>query len=317
MILVTGGLGFIGAHTVRALLDLGESCVVAQRNVTRRPALFADEIGKRVHLEQLDVTDLPALLELGERYDVTGIVHLAAAHLSGLDPVDELRVNTAGLLNMFQAARDWRVRRIGVASTIGVYIGAAGSRWREDVPLPAPSFHAIPAVKKSAEILGSYVESSLGVEVVCLRIGAIWGPLGHKGSPFIAITDLVHAALAGAEPDLSAYGPVYAENGGDLCYAKDCGRAIATLQLADDLPHRTYNISSGLNVTNDEVVAAIAKTLPEAKIDIREGRNPDGPAENLCLDITRLREDTGFSPAYDLESAVADYVDWLRSGNEI
>ncbi|MFC8260846.1 NAD-dependent epimerase/dehydratase family protein [Streptomyces sp. NPDC057291] len=52
MILVTGGLGFIGSHTVRALLDLGEDCVVVQRHARELPAVLA---GARVEVEQADV----------------------------------------------------------------------------------------------------------------------------------------------------------------------------------------------------------------------------------------------------------------------
>ena len=62
MILITGGLGFIGSHTTRALLDLGESCVLVQRRAPLLPADLAGEAGQRVFAEQADLTDLAALL---------------------------------------------------------------------------------------------------------------------------------------------------------------------------------------------------------------------------------------------------------------
>ncbi|MFD8792660.1 NAD-dependent epimerase/dehydratase family protein, partial [Streptomyces vinaceus] len=55
MILVTGGLGFIGSHTVRALLDLGEDCVVVQRRTTELPAVLA---GAKVAVERADIAPL-------------------------------------------------------------------------------------------------------------------------------------------------------------------------------------------------------------------------------------------------------------------
>ncbi|MGW0659199.1 NAD-dependent epimerase/dehydratase family protein [Streptodolium elevatio] len=64
MILVTGGLGFIGSHTVRALLDLGEDCVVVQRRPRSLPAMLT---GGRVAVEQADVADRDALLAIGRR----------------------------------------------------------------------------------------------------------------------------------------------------------------------------------------------------------------------------------------------------------
>src|SRR4051794_3077222 len=76
MILVTGGLGFIGRHTVRALLDLGESCVLVQR---RTPEVPAELVGEQVVAEQADIVDPAALLAVGERHKITGIVHLAGS----------------------------------------------------------------------------------------------------------------------------------------------------------------------------------------------------------------------------------------------
>jgi len=91
----------------------------------------------------------------------------------------------------------------------------------------------------------------------------------------------------------------------------DCGRAIALLMLAERLNHRTYNVSSERLVQYSEVVAAINAAVPGTDVALPEGRNPDRPPDNY-LDITRLRTDTGFSPEYDVERAVPDYVDWLR-----
>ena len=46
------------------------------------------------------------------------------------------------------------------------------------------------------------------------------------------------------------------------------------------------------------------------------GRDPKGSGRDLCLDITRLREDTDYQPDYDIVRAVADYVSWLRAGHQ-
>jgi len=61
MILVTGGLGFIGSHTTRALLDLGEPCLLVQRREPVLPDDLAGLVGSRVFTEQADVTYLAAL----------------------------------------------------------------------------------------------------------------------------------------------------------------------------------------------------------------------------------------------------------------
>ncbi|TDV57866.1 NAD-dependent epimerase/dehydratase family protein [Actinophytocola oryzae] len=311
MILVTGGLGFIGRHTVRALLDLGESCVLVQRRTAEVPE---DLAGERVVVEQADIIDPSALPSVGERHEITGVVHLAGsvpwppgAH----EPVDGARKAIASLLNVVEAARQWGVSRVGVASTVGVYAGVAEEGpLQEDVPLSMSSGHVIPAFKKIGELLTDHLAGVTGLDLVNYRIAAIWGPHGHAASPFFAAPALVRAAALGTEPDLAPlYAPAHAEDAIDMCYAKDCGRAIAALQLAEVLNHRTYNVSSGRATSNAEVLAAIRNVVPDTRVDLPAG----GSGRRLWLDTTRLAQDTGFRPAYDTERAVADYVSWLRA----
>jgi UDP-glucose 4-epimerase len=317
MILVTGGLGFIGVHTTRALLDLGESCVLTQRHTTQIPDWIQNEVGRRAFIEPVDIIDQTALLGLGRRYSITGIVHLAGGAKPGaLEPIDDLRANTQALLNVLQATKEWAVPRISIASTIGVYGGVHDLPFREDMPLPMIAGHGIPTNKKCAELMAGYIAAGLGFEAVHLRISAIWGPLGRSESRFFDLPQLVHAAVKGEAPDFSPpRRQAYAEDGGDLCYVKDCGRAIALLQLTRTLRHATYNVGSGRATTNKEVVAAIKRVLPDIEIEIPEGHNPSGPGGHFTLDITRLREDTGYVPEYDVERGIADYVGWLRAGN--
>jgi UDP-glucose 4-epimerase len=312
MILITGGLGSIGSHTARALLDLGESVVLTAHRSTELPEYLADEPGGRVVVEPLDTTDEGAFLDIGKRHEITGIVHLAAARYDLPDPVEYLRAESLGLLNALKAATVWGVRRFSVASTIGAYAGVNKAPWREDAPLPVVTPHQIHVFKKTAELFAALAGDSAGFDAVSLRIGTIWGPLGLPDSPFFALPRLLSAAVWGEDPDLTPpRPPAYAEDATDLCYVKDCGRAIALLMLAERLNHRIYNVSSGRLVRYSEVVDAINAAVPGANITIPEGRNPDRPPDNY-LDTTRLREDTGFRPEYDVDRAVPDYVDWLR-----
>jgi UDP-glucose 4-epimerase len=337
MILVTGGLGSIGSHTARALLDLGESVVLTAHRTpslrsvgaargrcvdgslaalahqsTRLPEFLAGEADGRVVVEPVDTTDEASVLDIGKRHEITGIVHLAAARYDLPDPVEYLRADTAGLLNTLTAATVWGVRRFSVASTIGVYAGVDERPWREDAPLPVVAAHQIPVFKKTAELFAALAGGAGGFDTVSLRIGSIWGPLGPPDNPFLALPGLLSAAVRGEAPDLTPPRPAaYAEDATDLCYVKDCGRAIALLMLADRLNHRVYNVSGGRLVRYGEVVAAINSIVPGADITLPAGRNPDRPPDNY-LDITRLRADTGFRPEYDVQRTVSDYAGWLR-----
>lgn len=306
MILILGGLGFIGTHTAQALLDLGESCVVTWRNSSHRAEFLPGAA-----VERLDLLDADALLDLGKRHPVTGVVHLAGAGLDAA-PLDALALNTQGLVNVLRAARAWGVSRVTVASTIGVYGGVPGNPLREDAPLPMESGHVIPAAKKIMEILGRCAADDLGLEVVNLRIAAIWGPLGRAASPFFPVPRMVHAAVNGEDPGFPPDRAPHADDGIDACYVKDCGRAIALLQTAPRLRHGTYNVGNGYATTNGRLAAAIRAVIPDARTGVVDG----GSGDPLHLDTTRLREDTGFEPAYDAERAVADYVAWLQAGHE-
>ncbi|GIJ43462.1 NAD-dependent epimerase [Virgisporangium aliadipatigenens] len=309
MILVTGGLGFIGSHTVRALLDLGEECVLVQRR-----AADAD-LPHGATAERADITDLDALRTVGARHKITGIVHLAGSMPwppADDAPVEAARKALGGLFNLVQVAQEWDVRRLGIASTIGVYGGVTAGRFTEDLPLPMTSGHVIPAFKKIGELLGDHLAGVTGLEIVNYRISAIWGPNGRLADPFFPAPQLVHAAARGTAPDLSTLlAPAHTGDAIDLCYVRDCGRAIALLQLAGHLNHRTYNVATGRVTTNAELIAAIREVVPDARIDL-----PEGPGTSWSpLDITRAQADTGYRPEWDVTRAAADYVAWLRAGN--
>lgn len=288
MILVTGGLGMIGAHTARALLDLGHEVVVTGHRRVEVPSFLEG----RVTVETLDVTDRDAFLALGSRHDISDIVHLAGS-IPGEDPVDFFRTDLTGLLNALDAARTWGVRRFAVASSLGVYIGRPEIPWHEGLDLPTASLpHLIIAFKKAVEPLTTHSLAGSGVQPVVLRIGTIWGPLVDPNSPFCPIPSLVNTATA--PPGISA------DDGGDVCYAPDAGRAIALLTTAPSLSRDTYNVSSGRPFTYGEFAEALDLTLPP------------GGANGPYLDISRLTEDTGFKPQFDVAASVADYLKWRK-----
>ncbi|WP_350277455.1 NAD(P)-dependent oxidoreductase [Kribbella sp. HUAS MG21] len=288
MILVTGGLGMIGAHTARALLDLGRDVVVTSHRRSSVPSFLDGEVA----VEALDVTDRDAFLALGERYDVTDIVHLAGSIPD--DPVAYFRHDMTGLFNALDAARSWGGRRFAVASSLGVYAGQAETPWHEGLPLSTVDLpHLIVAFKKSVEPITTHALQGSGVHPLILRIGSTWGPLMDPETPFNYLPPYINAVLRGETPDA-----LHADDGGDWCYAPDAGRAIALLVTAGTLDHTTYNVSSGSPMRNQQLAEAL-------DVPCKPGGQP-GPH----LDITRLTEATGFTPHYTVPEAVAHYINW-------
>jgi nucleoside-diphosphate-sugar epimerase len=300
MILVTGGLGMIGAHTARALVDLGHEVVATAHRRTEVPSFLSG----RVAVESLDVTDRDAFLALAGRHEISDIVHLAGS-IPDEDPVGYFRTDTTGLLNALDAARTWGVRRFAVASSLGVYIGRTEIPWHEELALPTAELpHLIIAFKKAVEPLTTHSLQGSGVQPVVLRIGSTWGPLMDPESPFNRIPPYISAVLRGEQPP-----PLHADDGGDSCYAPDAGRAIALLISTETLRHDTYNVSSGRPATNRELANAVEAITPGLRLDLLPGRQ-GGPGDDPYLDTTRLSRDTGFAPKFDVAAAVADYVAW-------
>jgi UDP-glucose 4-epimerase len=321
MILVTGGLGFIGSHTARALTDRGQTCVLTSHNNTRIPPILGDVVGERAVVEQVDISDAAALRALGRCHAITGIVHLAdpavARVMQSGSTTAAIKFATLfeGLGNMFDAACEWMVDRLTIVSTVGVYMGAGDGPWHEDAPLRIESPNGIPVMKKVAEALTGFAADASGISMVCVRPSGIWGPGGRNSSRIFALPGLVHAAVRPHRATPGQFKRFHEDDGGDLCYVTDCADAIALIHTATQLSHSTYNIGGGRAYTNAEVVASIAKAVPGFTTELSPGQSVGHPT-NPYMDLSRLHNDTGFKPTHNLDDGIQKYVAWLRQGHE-
>jgi len=305
-------MGFIGMHTTRKLLDAGESVVVSYNNAQREPDFWKAEIGKRVFPERVDTSNPHAVLEAGINHGVTGIVHLVSPRLGVLSPGQEMKVNIDGLLNVLEAARILGVKRVCIASSNSVYGMVPDGPFREDMPIPVESASPIDAFKKSFEVLGLHYGDRTGVEVVMMRISGVFGPLYY--SMFSAQSRMSHAAAKGTAADFggSLTGAPFEDDRSDYAYVLDVATGIQKLQLAPSLSHRVYNIGSGRADSYGEVAAAVKKAVPNAQINLQSGASGKGKS-NPVSDLSRIGEDVGFAPEYDLERSIAEYIEWLKT----
>ncbi len=310
MLLIIGGMGFIGMHTVRHVLDAGEDVVIGVHSSRREPDLFKDEIGKRVQIATVDVTNPLSIVEAVSKYGVNRIAHMVAPRLGSLTPGDEYRTNMGGLINVMETARICGVDRVLVASSQSVYLGLKQGPFSEESPLPVATGNATEAYKKSFETLGSLYASQTGISVVYMRIGSIYGPLYYSG--FNLPSRMTRAAVTGNPPDYGRGGVPFSDDLTDWTYVKDVSKGVQLLSMADTLSHTTYNIGSGRGTANQEIAEAISATVPGVNFELQPGKSPNYRPDPF-MDITRIAEELGYAPQYTIGPAIAEYAEWMRA----
>lgn len=313
MILIIGGMGFIGMNTALRFLQMGEQVIITQHNANRIPDVLKEEVGKNVFVERMDVANTYDVFDVMRRNKVDSIVSFAAPPARGISPQTDYHIYTAGLQNILEGARAFDVRRVSLASSQSVYSGLAGGPYREDAPLPIDSRSQIEAFKKGMEIHALHYAGRANLDVVSLRIGSIYGPLYY--SMFHPGARICHAALKGEEPDFSdrPNGSIYEDDRADWVYVKDLARGIQMVHSAPTLANQIYNVGSGRATSLKETFDAIKKVIPDAKVTaLKPGQTPGMPTDPV-MDLTRISQDTGYEPEYDIDRGIAEYIGWLRN----
>ena len=312
MILVTGGLGFIGLHTARALLDMGHDVVLTRYRSSRLPEFLADELGKRVHIEAVDLTSPFDVIDVSRRYNVEYICDLFVPRRDALSPGEDLRVKTVGLVNVLEAGRIAGVKRVAHASSVAAYSSLAQGPYREDMHLPLESRNETEAFKKAQETLAAHYADRTGLNVCFLRIGNIYGPLYERENRLN--TRMIKAALHNTPVDFSGVpgGEPYAEDANDATYITDLARGVALLTVAPTLNHRAYNIGGGVAVRNIDIMNAVKKVYPDAQLRLNPGHSPNARGD-ISMDLTRIKEDVGYAPEYSIDSGIAEWIEYLKT----
>lgn len=312
--LVTGGLGFIGSHVVRELLDHGDHVVATRFAGEPLASFLSPDLGDRLTVETLDISSPHAVIDICRNHAIDSIIHLAGTPIGVLARHEEFRVNMSGLVNIVEAARIVGARRVSIASSIAVYMGLDGPL-REDMTVRLEPAHAIEAFKKAEELLGLYLAGAGGTEVIALRLASIYGPLYRSLRHWPA--QLVHAAVSGrsAPLDIAGLPPFHREDhASDLCYVGDAARGIRLVHQSDRLKHKAYNIGGGQHVTYGRFAEAATAVFPCMDIRMEEGTGPANWPRST-FDLTRAREDAGYEPEYTVEGALNSYAEWLKAGN--
>lgn len=314
--LVSGGVGFIGHHLVRALVARGDSVrVLDDFSDAPYPAAL-----KRLHAETLTreggalvtegcITDRDVVRRLTEGTD--GIIHLAGlagVRPSFVDPARYAAVNVEGTATMMDAAQRAGVKTFAFASSSSVYGNSTPLPALEDASAVAPE-SPYAATKRACELVATALaHKTPAMRCPALRFFTVYGPWQR---PEMAITSFLRKILKG-EP-ITVFGDGTMKR--DFTHVDDIVRGI--LAAVDRAPAgvRPYNLGSGAPITLTDLVASMGRATGNSP-RIEHAPVPLGDVDATFADITRARAELDWSPRVRLDDGLATVVDWLRSSSE-
>jgi UDP-glucose 4-epimerase len=313
-VLITGGMGVIGAEASRKFVQEGHRPVLYARH--RDDALVRDILDS-VDIELGDILDLPRLLQVIKNHQVTHIVHAAAfvSALAQANPALSVQVNVMGTVNVLEAARILDARRVVYTSAKGIY-GPVTGEYGHPIYKPLPEDYPknpqriYDAAKFMGENMGLYYATHHGVDFVALRFATTYGHgkterHGKMGVP----SQLVENAFFGRPFRLAKGG----EQRDDFIYNKDSALGIYLACVTPKVSSRVFNIGSGAGVTLSDFARTILGYLPDAEIEIGPGLDYltfPFPVYSV-FDISRASRELGYRPRFGLREAIGDYLDSL------
>jgi nucleoside-diphosphate-sugar epimerase len=325
-VLITGG-GLIGSLVAAKLIEQGERPVIYDFAPPMEHLSSVLDLNK-VKIARADILDASDLVEVIKKEGIDCIVHTAGFLLSGVAarPYAGIKINIMGTVNVLEAARILGIRRV-VFMTTGLVQAAAldvpaGQPLTEDFTMKflsqrPRSLYAI--TKITGEFLGLSYNELYGVDFVGLRIGTVFGPWKGvtSGLPGRFVDQFVKNAVAGRAPVIDKTFLTY-KGVMEFVYAKDCANAavLACFRDKSKLLTRIYRISGPKAYTFQEVVTLMEKVFPQFTVPMDEiakgGTGVLPGASEHVYDTSRVRNELGYMPQYDLEAATRDYADWLR-----
>jgi UDP-arabinose 4-epimerase len=311
-ILVTGGAGYIGSHTCKALARAGFSPIAYDNLVSGHE--WAVKWGP---LEKGDILDTERLTQVIAAYQPNAVMHFAAFAYVGesvQNPAKYFRNNVAGTLSLLDAMRQNGIHNIVFSSSCATY-GIPDS-----VPVaegaPQRPINPYGRSKLMVEQILSDYNVAYGLQSVALRYfnaaGADPdGELGECHDPETHLIPLVLEAAAGRRSHVTVYGNDYDTPDGtcirDYIHVSDLADAhvCAMMNLGERKLGPAYNLGTGAGYSVKEVIDA-ARRIAGRDFQVLIGPRRSGDPGTLIADATHARRDLGWQPRY---IAIADMIE--------
>lgn len=306
-ILVTGGAGFIGSHTVELLLRKGYSVVVLD-NFRTGEISNINHLVEKIKIVQGDVRDEKLLSEIVKNID--GIIHLAA--VVSVDeaierPKEAFEINVIGTLNLLELARKYDIEKFVYASSAAVY--------GDPIEIPISENHSLNpknpygASKLSAEMLVNSYRETYGLKTISLRYFNVYGPRMKPGPYAGAVTKFISAALKNKKITIFGDGNQIR----DLIYVSDVARAniIALEKNETDV----FNVGTGKGTKIIDVARRIIE-LTKSKSEITYAPPRPGDIRESIANIEKITTKLKWEPTVTLETGLKLTINFEKAKNK-
>ena len=299
-ILVTGGAGFIGSHTVDHLLAEGVEVVVLDNLRSGRLENIKQHVNKRnFRFVRGDIRDPHLVRDLVS--DVDAIIHLAAlvsVPESIKDPALTYAINVNGTLNLLKASVDFGIKRFVYASSCAVYGDAENLPIKEDYPPKPLSPYA--SSKLTAEDYVQKYNRNFGLETVCLRYFNVYGPRQIYSDYSGVITRFINRLTNGLPLVIFGDG----EQTRDFVYVTDVAEAnILALKHAKAIGE-IFNIGSGVATSVNQLANMLLEFAGKRSLETVHSEPRKGDIRHSVADISKAKGKLGFVPKVSLKDGL-------------
>ncbi|MBP1131467.1 UDP-glucose 4-epimerase [Serratia sp. PL17] len=326
-ILVTGGAGYIGSHTVLTLLERGEDVVVLDNliNASEESLRRVEQLtGKAVKFYQGDVQDADCLQRIFKEQPIACVIHFAGLKAVGEStqkPLEYYQNNVAGTLVLLEAMRQAGAHRFIFSSSATVYGEHAPVPYREDMPIGGTTSPYGTSKWMVEQILQDFAKAEPAFSIIALRY---FNPVGAHESGLIGedpsgipnnLLPYIAQVAIGQRKTLSVFGGDYPTKDGtgvrDYIHVMDV--AQGHLAAMDHLPQiagfKAYNLGSGVGYSVLEMVKAFEKASGVTiSYQILPRRAGDLPA--FWADAGLAKQELGWQVQRGLDVMMRDTWNW-------
>ena len=316
-VVVTGGLGFIGAHVAAALMDSGQEVVIVDSltdyySVDLKLERKKQLLGKapKENFYEFDLVDRISFSKILDEVKPRTVIHLAAQAGVRL-PVElthkYVESNLTGFSNVLQSVIEHRIPDFLYASSSSVYGDSTDVPYKEKaVGLSPISFYG--ATKLSNELLAKALTANSQTRSRGMRFFTVYGPWGRPDMAYFRL-----GASVLTDYNFHRFGDGSVRR--DFTYVEDTVKGILSLsyQLAKENPGFSdiVNLGGGNPHSLNDLIAELEK-ISGKRIAITNEKKATGDVLQTVADSSYLKQLTGFVPSISLSEGVSRFYDWAN-----